>query len=38
MAELNKLTLSEARDVLRKELTSLELTQSCITAIEEGKA
>jgi len=37
MAELNKLTLSEARDLLRKkELTSLELTQSCLTAIEEG--
>jgi aspartyl-tRNA(Asn)/glutamyl-tRNA(Gln) amidotransferase subunit A len=37
MAKLNKLTLSEARDLLRKkELTSLELTQSCLTAIEEG--
>ena len=37
MAELNKLTLSEARDLLRKkEVTSLELTQSCLTAIEEG--
>ena len=37
MADLNKLTLSEARDLLRKkELTSLELTQSCLTAIEEG--
>lgn len=37
MAELNKLTLSEARDLLRKkELTSLELTQSCLTAIEES--
>jgi len=37
MAELNKLMLSEARDLLRKkELTSLELTQSCLTAIEEG--
>ena len=37
MAELNKLTLSEARDLLRKkELTSVELTQSCLTAIEEG--
>ena len=37
MAELNKLTLSEARDLLRKkELTSLELTQSCLTAIEGG--
>ena len=37
MAELNKLTLSEARDLLRKkELTSLELTQSCLTAIEEA--
>ena len=37
MAELNKLTLSEARDLLRKkELTSLELTQSCLNAIEEG--
>ncbi len=37
MAELNKLTLSEARDLLRKkELTSLELTQNCLAAIEEG--
>ena len=37
MAELNKLTLSEARDLLRKkEVTSLELTQSCLTAIEGG--
>ena len=37
MAELNKLTLSEARDLLRKkEVTSLELTQSCLIASEEG--
>ncbi len=37
MAGLNSLTLFKARDLLRKkELTSLELTETCLSAIEEG--
>ncbi|MEC8039774.1 MAG: amidase, partial [Pseudomonadota bacterium] len=37
MTELNKLTLADARDKLRaKEVTSVELTQSCIDAIEKA--
>ena len=39
MPELNKFTLAEARDKLRaKEITSVELTQACLTAATEGKA
>jgi aspartyl-tRNA(Asn)/glutamyl-tRNA(Gln) amidotransferase subunit A len=35
MSDLNKLTLAEARDKLRaKEVTSVELTESCLAAIE----
>ena len=38
MTGLNSLELSEARDLLRKkELTSMELTENCLTAIEEGQ-
>ena len=38
MTNLNKLTLSEARNLLRKrELTSVELTESCLRAVEEGR-
>ena len=37
MTGLNKLTLSEARDLLRnKEFTSLELTENCLSAMEDG--
>ena len=37
MTGLNSLTLSEARDLLRKkELTSLDLTETCLNAMEEG--
>ncbi|WP_406648828.1 Asp-tRNA(Asn)/Glu-tRNA(Gln) amidotransferase subunit GatA [Aliisedimentitalea scapharcae] len=39
MTELNKLSLAEARDLLRKgETTSVELTQSCLTAIDAADA
>ncbi|UWQ92476.1 Asp-tRNA(Asn)/Glu-tRNA(Gln) amidotransferase subunit GatA [Rhodobacteraceae bacterium M382] len=39
MTELNKLGLAEARDLLRKgETTSVELTQSCLTAIDAADA
>ncbi|NIZ15277.1 Asp-tRNA(Asn)/Glu-tRNA(Gln) amidotransferase subunit GatA [Phaeobacter sp. HF9A] len=39
MSDLNKLGLAEARDLLRKgETTSVELTQSCLTAIEGAGA
>ncbi|MFV1492764.1 Asp-tRNA(Asn)/Glu-tRNA(Gln) amidotransferase subunit GatA [Phaeobacter sp. JH18-32] len=39
MTELNKLTLSEARDALRKgETTSVELTKACLKAIEAADA
>ena len=39
MTDLNKLGLAEARDLLRKgETTSVELTQSCLTAIEASGA
>lgn len=39
MSDLNKLTLAEARDLLRRgETTSVELTQSCLTAIEGADA
>ncbi|MFV1496633.1 Asp-tRNA(Asn)/Glu-tRNA(Gln) amidotransferase subunit GatA [Phaeobacter sp. JH20_02] len=39
MTELNKLTLSEARDALRKgETTSVELTEACLKAIEAADA
>ncbi|OUS36977.1 aspartyl/glutamyl-tRNA amidotransferase subunit A [Rhodobacterales bacterium 56_14_T64] len=39
MSDLNKLGLAEARDLLRKgETTSVELTQSCLTAIEASGA
>ena len=38
MAELNKLTLAEARDKLRaKEVTSVELTQACLDAAAQAK-
>ena len=37
MTGLNELTLSEARDLLRnKEFTSLELTENCLSAMEDG--
>ena len=39
MSELNKLGLAEARDALRKgEVTSVELTESCLAAIEAAGA
>ena len=39
MADLNTLTLAQARDALRKgETTAQELTQSCLTAIEGAAA
>ena len=39
MSELTKLTLAEARDKLRaREVTSLELTEACLTAIEGAGA
>jgi aspartyl-tRNA(Asn)/glutamyl-tRNA(Gln) amidotransferase subunit A len=39
MTELNKLGLAEARDLLRKgETTSVELTQSCLNAIDAADA
>lgn len=39
MSDLNKLTLAEARDKLRaKDVTSVELTEACLTAIEGSKA
>ncbi|WP_170478660.1 Asp-tRNA(Asn)/Glu-tRNA(Gln) amidotransferase subunit GatA [Ruegeria arenilitoris] len=39
MSELNKLGLAEARDALRKgEVTSVELTESCLKAIDEAAA
>ncbi|MFC3117782.1 Asp-tRNA(Asn)/Glu-tRNA(Gln) amidotransferase subunit GatA [Jhaorihella thermophila] len=39
MSELNKLGLAEARDLLRKgEVTSVELTEACLKAIDEADA
>ncbi len=39
MSELNKLTLADARDKLRaKEITSVELTESCLAQIENAGA
>ncbi|WP_282053125.1 Asp-tRNA(Asn)/Glu-tRNA(Gln) amidotransferase subunit GatA [Phaeobacter inhibens] len=39
MTELNKLTLSDARDALRKgETTSVELTEACLKAIDAADA
>lgn len=39
MSDLNKLGLAEARDLLRKgETTSVELTESCLSAIEAADA
>ncbi|MEM1006161.1 MAG: Asp-tRNA(Asn)/Glu-tRNA(Gln) amidotransferase subunit GatA [Pseudomonadota bacterium] len=39
MGELNTLGLAQARDALRKgEVTSVELTQACLTAIDEAGA
>ena len=39
MTDLNKLSLSEARDLLRKgETTSKEITQACLKAIEGAGA
>ncbi|EEE36450.1 glutamyl-tRNA(Gln) amidotransferase, A subunit [Rhodobacteraceae bacterium KLH11] len=39
MSELNKLGLAEARDALRKgDVTSVELTESCLKAIEDADA
>ncbi len=39
MANLNSLTISEARDKLKsKEISSLELTNSCLSAIDEADA
>ncbi|WP_224825810.1 Asp-tRNA(Asn)/Glu-tRNA(Gln) amidotransferase subunit GatA [Cognatishimia sp. MH4019] len=38
MSDLNKLTLADARDKLRaKEITSVELTEACLSAVEGGK-
>lgn len=39
MSDLNKLTIADARDKLRaKDITSAELTQACLTAIEGADA
>ena len=39
MADLNKLTLADARDKLRgKEITSVELTEACLSAVDGAKA
>ena len=39
MSELNKLTLADARDLLRKkDITSVELTEACLQAKGGGKA
>lgn len=39
MADLNKLTISDARDGMRKgEFTAVELTESCLGAVEGAKA
>ncbi len=39
MSKLNELGLAEARDLLRKgEITSVELTESCLSAIDEAGA
>ncbi len=39
MSDLNKLTLAEARDKLRaKDVTSVELTQACLSAIDAAGA
>ena len=39
MSELSKLTIAEARDALRKgDVTSVELTQSCLSAIDAANA
>jgi aspartyl-tRNA(Asn)/glutamyl-tRNA(Gln) amidotransferase subunit A len=39
MTELNRLTIAEARDALRKgEITSVELTQACLTQIDAADA
>lgn len=39
MSDLNKLTLADARDALRRgDVTSLELTEACLSAIDEASA
>ncbi len=39
MSDLNKLTIAEARDALRKgDVTSMELTEACLSAIEGADA
>jgi len=39
MSDLNKLTIAEARDKLRaKEITSVEITKSCLDAIDAADA
>ncbi|MEX3016225.1 Asp-tRNA(Asn)/Glu-tRNA(Gln) amidotransferase subunit GatA [Gymnodinialimonas hymeniacidonis] len=39
MSDLNKLTIAEARDALRKgDVTSVELTEACLTAIDAADA
>ena len=39
MTELNRLTLAEARDGLRKkQFTATELTEACLAAIDAGNA
>ncbi len=39
MSDLNKLTLADARDNLRdKEITSVELTEACLSAVDRAKA
>ena len=38
MADLNKLTMADARDKLRgKEITSVELTEACLNAVDGAK-
>ena len=39
MSDLTKLTIAAARDAMRKgDVTSAEITQACLTAIEIGRA
>jgi aspartyl-tRNA(Asn)/glutamyl-tRNA(Gln) amidotransferase subunit A len=39
MSELTKLTIAAARDALRKgEVTAVELTEACLTAVDQGDA
>jgi aspartyl-tRNA(Asn)/glutamyl-tRNA(Gln) amidotransferase subunit A len=39
MSDLNKLTITDARDMLRaKEISAVELTEACLSAVEAGDA